>query len=106
LPDDIPPTGYGTIKYSNGDSIESYGISGVVHKDANGNVLETTQVDFLNGITYSINPADGSRSDYKDDGSYIKYWPKKADGSQQFYDSRQQKLFVRDANGDIIPPKE
>jgi hypothetical protein len=32
--------------------------------------------------------------------------PKKADGSQQFYDSKQQKVFVRDANGNIVPPKE
>jgi hypothetical protein len=57
-------------------------------------------------VTIGNNPADQSQSRYNADGSYIKTWPKKADGSQQFYDSKQQKVFVRDANGNIIPPKE
>ncbi len=99
-----------TIKYGDGKSIETnnFGlVSGksIVHKDSKGNVIETIFVDNDKQVTYSIKP-DGSRSDYKADGSYITTWPKKADGSQQFYDSRQEKVFVRDANGNIIPPKE
>jgi hypothetical protein len=104
-----------TIKYGDGKSIdrkirrpmEDPQLTGTytIHKDSKGNVLETTMVDPWTKTTYSIKP-DGSTSDYKADGSYITTWPKKADGSQQFYDSKQGKVFVRDADGNIIPPKE
>jgi hypothetical protein len=69
--------------------------------DSKGNVLETTTIDEDSKETSILNPIDDSYSVYKADGNYIKTWPKKADGSQQFYDSKQQKVFVRDANGNI-----
>jgi hypothetical protein len=72
----------------------------------NGKILERVYVNEESRETWASNYIDGSSTDYKDDGNYIKVWPSKADGSYQFYDSKQQKVFVRDANGNIIPPKE
>jgi hypothetical protein len=101
-----------TIKYSNGHSIErrfqypNLKVVDVEHKDSKGNVLETTKIDYQTGTTVTEKPADGSKSTYNADGSYLTTWPKKPDGSQQFYDSKQQKIFIRDANGNIVPPKE
>ncbi len=71
-----------------------------------GKILEHVYVNRDSGRTYAFSLIDGSKTEYKDDGNYIKEWPKKADGTQQFYDSKQQKSFVRDADGNIIPPKE
>lgn len=73
--------------------------------DAKGKVLGETYVNEDDRQTTTINPNDNSYSVYNADGSYVTQWPPKADGSQQFYDSKQQKVFVRDANGNIIPPK-
>ena len=74
--------------------------------DAKGKVLEEIYVDEDDRQTSALNPNDGTYSVYNADGSYVTQWPKTADGSQQFYDSKQQKVFVRDAGGSIIPPKE
>jgi hypothetical protein len=71
-----------------------------------GKELETVYVDMADRRTYAFDPIDSSHTEYKEDGNYIKEWPVKTDGTQQFYDSKQQKVFVRDADGNIIPPKE
>jgi hypothetical protein len=99
------------IKYKDGRSIEKSVIPHSVNqqltlKDFQGNVLQTTVIDLNEDKTYSVNPVDDSRSDYNAGGSYVTTWRPKPDGSQQFYDSKQQKIFVRNANGNIIPPNE
>jgi hypothetical protein len=77
----------------------------IKHTDSKGKEVESIYVDNSDKTTMVSKP-DGSDSRYNADGSYITAWPKQADGSQQFYDSKQQKLFVRDSNGNIIPPRE
>jgi hypothetical protein len=100
------------IHYKDGSSIDTswgrdpvHGTEVIEHKDSKGQVLETIYVSHWQERTFSIKP-DLSRTDYNADGSYVTTWLPNEDGTQQFYDSKQQKLLVKDADGNIIPPKE
>jgi hypothetical protein len=100
------------IKYGDGDSIQKRvwtdDYTSLIHKDSKGKILQVTDVDEENRKTTVMNMQDKTRTVHPEGlNTYIEY-PKAPEGTQKIVtmtSEGQPIVTVRDANGNVIPPK-